>query len=330
MKTGKIIFWTIIALLLSGTLLVFGLPEDMKKGALTVSFEDILNFGPGKTVAIDQTEVMRAEPFKRIEILTDNPDLKVKIVTGNDASVHLSGTVKTTFPGNVPKLVKEEKGDTLIFHLEREQQGSFGFCSGNLVVEASLPDSWHGSLFLEGASSEISLGTGDFASIEIRGASGDLSLGTLKTAGSLVLETASGEIALKDAKAGTITIASQSGDIRAGSLSADSIRFSGASSLVEGLELSGKVEATTASGDISLTMGNPKGSITAGTASGRIRIQVPVGTGLDVDAGSISGTISGNLSLNDGKKTEHAWTGTSGDKSVKIRVNAASGDIVLN
>ncbi len=330
MKAGKIVLWTFAALLLSGMLYVFSTGEGFLKGPLTFALDGMRNFGPGETVEVDQTEVISPDAYQRIEIITDSPDLTIRLISGKDASVHLAGTVRTTSPKNVPVLVKEEKGDTLVFRLMREQQGMIGFYNGSLSLNADLPENWHGNLVIQGASAEIKLDGGNFASVEISSASGDLSLGTLKSAGSLSLDTSSGEITLKEAMAETITISSQSGDIQAGILKAAHIRLGGTSSSIEADELYGLVEATAVSGDISLTVANPKESISVGSTSGRIQIKVPAGTGLDVDAGSISGSVGGSLSLEGGKKSEHARSGTRGDKSVKIRVNTVSGDIILD
>jgi hypothetical protein len=330
MKAGKIVLWTFAALLLTGVLYAFSMAGGTGIGKLTFPFGGIQRFGLGQSVAVDQTETIRPDAFKRIEILTDSPDLAVRVVSGGDAAVHLGGTVRTTSPKSLPMLVMEEKGDTLVFRLVREQQGIFGIYSGNLVLTADLPEGWQGNLVLRSASADIKLDGGEYASLEIGSASGDFSLGALKTTGNLSLETTSGEINLKEAVAGTIRIASQSGDIQAGVLKADSIALRGASSEIEASDLSGRVEATTASGDVSLTVVNPKDAISVGTASGRVKIKVPAGTGLDVDAGSTSGSVGGSLSLDGGRKAEHAWTGTTGDKAVRIRVNTVSGDISLD
>jgi len=371
MKAGKIALWTFGALLLSGTLFGFGLMEDARRnnGGFDFHLGDFGNFGPGESITIDQTEKTDAKQFKRIEIRTDSPDLTVTPQPGTEVSARLSGTVRTTAPKSVPSLVREEKGDTLIFRLQREQTGVIGSFSSNLQLDVFLPEAWHGELILSGSSSDVSLPGGTFSHLAVTTDSGDLTLGTLATEGRFELETASGEISLESADcgqatlktlsgdkdigvmtvkgalqmnsasgytklgsvtAGNCSINSQSGDIRIEMMTADGIRLSGASAVLTGNSLSGRVDAETASGDVTLSFEKPGDHITVMTSSGSVRIRVPAETGLDVEAGSTSGSVGGSLKLEGGTKKEHVWTGTSGDKAVRVNISTASGNITLD
>ncbi len=370
MKAGKIALWTFGALVLSGMLFAYGVTEDARKsGGVNFSFGDIDQWGPGEVHTVDQTETVSADQFKKIEIRTDSPDLTVSLKSGNEVSAHLYGTVKTSAPAAIQKLVKVENGDTLVFKLERQSSAIVGFHNSNLKLDATLPEGWHGDLKIVGASSEITMDAGSFASLAITTASGDHKLGTISTDGLLKLESASGEMQVKSAEcgeafmtsasgdkriqeltvkgkldltsasgvtdlgrtaAGTLGITTVSGDVRMGETKAESIRINGASSTIKGLGLSGQVEVNTASGDVTLDMTGPDKAIAVSTASGRVQVTVPAGTGLDVEARSASGSMTGNLKLDGGKKTEHSWTGTAGDKSVRVKIGTASGDVNLN
>ena len=368
MKARKIVLWTFVALLLSGTLFAVSITEDIRRNGGTLDIEH-LQVGPGTSYSIDETESAETAGIRRIEIHSDSPDIHLTASNGATASVRLHGSVRSTSEDSVPHLVQERKGDTLVFRLERASNVTVGFTSSDLVLDAVLPEAYAGALALSGASSDISLQSGHFEELSIRTASGDLDLGTLSVVQALKLETVSGEIDLDDATCttgavtsvsgdktiGTLTAAegltlgstsgatetgtltarhldasTVSGDMTVENLKADDVRLAGTSAACRIAALSGSLSATTVSGDMTFDFDAPGRTITVESSSGAVGLRFPDGAGLDVTAQSTSGSVDGNAALSGGEKKEHRWTGTSGDKSVQVRVKTVSGDIRID
>ena len=368
MNARKIALWTLVALVLSGTLFAFSVTEDLRRNGGTISF-DQAPIGPGTTYTVDETESAATTGIKHIEIQTDSPDLVITASDGGTASVRLHGSVRTTTEASVPHLVMEQKGDTLVFRLERASNLSVGFHNSNLTLDAALPASYAGMLSLSGASSAIEMKEGHFEALSVQTVSGDLSLGALAVDRTMKLQTASGEIQLDEATCGDADISTVSGDKTIGTLTvggsatfgatsgateaeqvsarsvvattvsgdmtlrrleAEQARLEGASSALRVEDMTGSLKASTVSGDMSFRFSVPGREVAVESTSGAVELEFPGDAGLDVTAQSTSGAVDGSVSLEGGEKKEHRWTGTSGDKSVKVTAKTVSGDIRLD
>ncbi len=368
MKARKIALWTLVALVLSGTLFAVSVTEDFRRNGGSLSFEQA-QIGPGTSYTLDETEAAATAGIRHIEIRSDSPDVIITETDGDTTSVRLHGTVRTTAAASVPHLVMERNGDTLVFRLERASTLSIGFHSSNLSLDVALPAAYAGMLTLSGASSGIEMNAGHFEALSIQTASGDVSLGSLTTEHALKIKTVSGEIRIDkaacgdaeissvsgDKTIGTLSVASTarlgatsgateaerisardvdattvSGDMTIGSLNASQARFEGTSGAFRIEDMTGALAATTVSGDMAFHFSDPGRDVVVKSTSGAVELDFPDNTGLDVTAKSTSGSINGSVSLAGGERKDHLWTGTSGDKSVRVEIGTVSGNILLD
>ncbi len=356
-------------LLLVLTLLFAPMRNSRSQGIEKSVINWFQNIGPGETYQVDETKTAKIGAFTRIEIHTDSPDMVVHVVPAEEITSRLHGTVNTTSVDAIPTLSQQEKGDTLVIRVARPPSLNVGFFSSNLTLNISLPGSWKGDLALAGSSSDISLPEGTFTSLTIQSVSGDVVLGTLHLEDAFQVETSSGEIRLTAVTCQTahlktvsgdkhldnllckgvvdfssssgsttlsrlegkkVTLSSVSGDVRMEKVLTEFIKMNGSSSSIRLSEVTGDTDIQTVSGDVILELHHPGKTVKASTSSGKIRITFPDGIGLDVTAKSSSGNMKGSLSLTDGEQKDRSWTGTRGDKAVRVSVSTASGDIHLD
>lgn len=155
--------------------------------------------------------------------------------------------------------------------------------------------------------------------------------GRIEAQGRLVLEellatSTSGRVSLGDLTAGQAVISSVSGSIGVGRLRAiaDVHSTSGAVQIVSA-EGAGVFKSVSGSIDVAYEM--ITGDITAGSTSGRVRVTVPAGQAMAVEAKSVSGRIHIPMLGSGGKRSV---SGTIGDApNVRVRINTVSGSIDL-
>jgi DUF4097 and DUF4098 domain-containing protein YvlB len=134
---------------------------------------------------------------------------------------------------------------------------------------------------------------GRFGSAVVQAASGDVGLPAVAEA---VVKTASGDVEVENA-AGDVTVSTASGDVRVGRVGG-STTVRSASGDVTVREAASDVGISTASGD--QTIGAVvQGRVELRSASGDVRVGIARGSGVWVDARSMSGDTTSELELGD-------------------------------
>ena len=171
-------------------------------------------------------------------------------------------------------------------------------------------------LGLRGSSADLDA-TGLLGAVEVKTASGDVSL---EDARSLEVDTASGDIRVRDIE-GTLGFRTASGDA--------AVRRCGGTltgNLVSGDlsvgEAAAGLSVTTVSGDVRVHAAGG-GDMRVQSVSGDVHLGIKPGERLYVDAGSVSGTMSSELGLDEAPPAE-----SSGPVS-EVRVRTVSGDLQI-
>jgi DUF4097 and DUF4098 domain-containing protein YvlB len=212
---------------------------------------------------------------------------------------------------------QERPGGHLI-SIERRDRIRWGPISidwgeGDIEVRVSCP---HGTdLEFNGASADLSA-SGRYGKVAAKTASGDLSLGDV--AGKLQVKTASGDVSVQtiEAEANVVTV---SGDVEIDAVEADLTART-----VSGDVAIGRVRApltlSTTSGDVAIKTVEG-GEVQVQSVSGDSRIGVAPGTGVWMDASSLSGALRSELSTVDDAPAD------SEGEIVPLRVKSVSGDV---
>ena len=210
-----------------------------------------------------------------LEIKVPTGDIDIETVDGDESLISLEGDEKLVELTEV-----RQEGRRIVVELRGKKAfgltisiGDFSFGSGNgMRVRARVP---HGSTpVLSTANADMKV-RGRVQSLEVKSASGDL--------------VVNGEIE-RDAE-----IKSVSGDVRLDRVGGD-LRVQTVSGDVNVQSVSGSVASKTVSGDLRVESVR-QGHVTAQSVSGDIELGVPVGTSLDVDAGSVSGDLASEVPL---------------------------------
>jgi len=168
---------------------------------------------------------------------------------------------------------------------------------------------------ISGASAEISA-EARLAEAFIDTASGDVSLSEV---GDAKIKSASGDLAIRMAL-GEVSLRTASGDVRIGDV-AERLDVTTASGSVDVGQARGNVTSSAASGD--LTIDRFEGSdLNLKSASGNIRIGLPRGTKIALDARSLSGHIALPERIPTGAKRDD-------QRQVRARLRTISGDIEI-
>jgi hypothetical protein len=192
---------------------------------------------------------------------------------------------------------------------------------GDVEVRVNCPVGTE--LELSGASTDFRA-EGRYGRVTARTASGDIRLG--EVGGKLEVKTASGDVNLELVESDNASLVTVSGDVEVG-------RAEGRLTLrtVSGdvdLEVArGPVGISTTSGDVALKS-LEAGELRVQSVSGDIRVGVGRGTRIWVDASSISGDLSSELTMGDDTPAEGDESGEPGDV-VPIHVKTVSGDVSI-
>lgn len=159
--------------------------------------------------------------------------------------------------------------------------------------------------------------------VEVTSGSGDVHGARL---GSASVRTGSGSVELR-ACSGPVDVSTGSGDVRLAQVSgAVSVR-SGSGDL-EASGLAGRLEAHTASGDVRLR-GAIRHDADLHTASGDVTLGVEPGSSFRLDARTVSGRVSDQVTLEGGERTAHSLSGSYGAGEAFVRIRTVSGDVRL-
>jgi DUF4097 and DUF4098 domain-containing protein YvlB len=209
-----------------------------------------------------------------LEIKVPIGDIAVETIDGEESFVVVEGTEKL-----VEQTTVELRGRTLVVELRSKKAfgitiaiGDFSFGNNGLKVRVRVP---HGSdALVETASADMDL-HGRLGEVVTRSASGDL--------------TVDGDVE-RD-----VTVKTVSGDVRLGRVGRD-LRLQSVSGDVRADSVGGSVEAKAVSGDV-VVKSVREGRVNVTSVSGDVEIGVEPGTNLDVDAGSVSGSLSSEVPL---------------------------------
>lgn len=207
-----------------------------------------------------------------------------------------------------PAFVVEQRGD-LIYVSSDKKKGWITRGPAYVVVET--PEGTDAAIGTASAKIECN---GSLGKVVAKTASGEIEV---DMADSVVIKTASG-----DANVGRVTddikISSASGDASIESCGGKAI-FSTASGDIRIGECSGNVSASTASGDIAIErFTGPRANFKS--MSGTVRVGIPAGTRLDLDAT----LLSGNLKL-----PEPAPDTPRSERQMTIKAKLVSGDLTI-
>jgi DUF4097 and DUF4098 domain-containing protein YvlB len=150
--------------------------------------------------------------------------------------------------------------------------------------------------------------------LRVQTASGDIRAADV--AGDATVTTASGEVEVGDV-AGTVRVRTASGDVRTGTV-AKSAKFATASGDVTVAAVCGDLSLQTVSGDALVNRAGGR-DISIKSVSGSVRLGLPPGRRIMLDASTLSGDIRNDFTVGDGNHAD-----------VKLRVRTVSGDITLH
>jgi DUF4097 and DUF4098 domain-containing protein YvlB len=234
-------------------------------------------------------------------------ELKVSIPAGRVVVETIEGAESTIVVEGDEKLVEqttvEQRGDEIVVDFQGKRGfwginisiGDFTLGAGRLEVRATVPHS--SSARLQSASADTTV-AGRLAKLETKSASGDVRV-TGEIEGAAIIKSVSGDV----------RISRIGGDLRAQSVSGD----------VKVDYVGGSVVAKSVSGDLRVeSMRQGHAEVTS--ISGDVQIGIAAGSGVDVDANSVSGDLTSEVALGDAP--DNAGDGP----TVVVRGKTVSGD----
>jgi len=328
--------WGAILLLIGVVWLVFAITS---RGSL---------FGVGLT---ERSADLPAQSFTAARVVVTGAGDDITLVGWGEDEVRLEAT-RHGFGWNGSaaedalagvEVVTSQRGDTLTIEVRRPPTfGGFVGRSPHADLRLSLPT---------GVVVEAQTVSGEIAAEGLRG---DATLGTVSgeidtegTEGALSLNTTSGDAEVSDHR-GPLVANSISGDISAsGDLADPHVETVSGDVRLEGVR--GRVQIDTISGEISvraardavLSLESTSGDIEVdgglaaseesriNNISGDVRLALPAGGNLRVDAGTISGELRAELELRDLIEERRRLRGRLGDGAANLVIITTSGDVTI-
>ena len=252
-------------------------------------------------------------PFGRIEIETTTGDSTHVSLEGNESvsrELIENARVDMQRRGDVSNVVVEVRHRGFMFSIGR---------SPEIRLQVICPPGAEVTVRTKSADVRA---RGEYASFEAKTASGDIEVD--EVSGDLDVKTASGDVALQEV-GGVAQIQSTSGDVaiqRAGS--------NVTAKLVSGdlwiRDAAASVRANTVSGDQRFEA-VVRGAVEATAVSGDIHVAIRRGSGVYVDANTVSGSTSSELELADAP--QEAAAPDENAPMVEVRAKTVSGDITI-
>jgi DUF4097 and DUF4098 domain-containing protein YvlB len=184
---------------------------------------------------------------------------------------------------------------------------------GDIEVRVTCPAGC--DLEFSGASADLGA-SGLFGKVEAKTASGDLRLGSI--AGKLTVKTASGDVAIQKIESEG-SVQTVSGDVEIERIDA-TLTMRTVSGDVDVGRVRAPLAVTTTSGDVAIRTVEG-GEVRIQSVSGDSRIGVAQGTGVWMDASSLSGDLKSELGVADDAPSEAAG------EIVPLHVKSVSGDV---
>ncbi len=255
-------------------------------------------------------------PSGRVVIgTTDEPQTEVELVPigrrGEDAIEQI-------------QISHEERSGRHVITVEQRNRIQWGpiqiSWGGDVEVRVNCPVGTE--LELSGASTDLRA-EGTYGKVSARTASGDIRLGEVN--GKLEVKTASGDVKLERVESDNATLATVSGDVEVGHAEGD-LKLRTVSGDVELGVARGPVTISTTSGDVKLES-LEAGELRIQSVSGDARIGVGRGTRIWVDASSLSGDLTSELTMGDDTPVEEDQDQPR--DIVPVHVKTVSGDVLI-
>ncbi len=264
--------------------------------------------------AVDETVSAPTASLREIHISSVSEDIRFNLTDSDTLTARLQGSVTTTNPNALPRLVQEQTGDTLTLRVVQDGV-MVGFYTGQVTLDIDMPASWAGALAVASSSAEVSLPETVLESLDVQTVSGDIDIGPLKTTretslqtssgqvilngaacdtfrlstvsgdmvledircrGNAQLETSSGQMEITNLESNTLHVTAVSGDISLTGVVADIVKAEGSSSATTLNNVTADAEIKTVSGDITLDGVVPKSRVQLESSSGAVRASLPV------------------------------------------------------
>lgn len=164
---------------------------------------------------------------------------------------------------------------------------------------------------------DVDVAVPEGTSVRYRTASGNLEADGVVA--SLDVSCASGDVSV-GAVSGSTKFHSASGDFRAARVSG-AIKVKSASGDVRVARVDGDVRVQSVSGDVALSVSSPVG-VEVNSVSGDVVVGVRPGLLIDIDAKSLSGNLTSEITL-DGA------SGATGERAMSLKVRSVSGDVTV-
>ena len=282
-----------------------------------------------------------------LEVTTGSGNIQVR--TGDSASVHVHGIIKTSGNWGFGSTGAEEKVRRLEANPPIMQDGNFirigriedRELRRNVSVSYELSVPAHTQAKAEAGSGNVSLegidgparaesGSGNVTAENIgnelsaSSGSGDIHLNSIK--GSVHGSTGSGTIRATSI-AGAFLLSTGSGDVRLGEIAEGGGKVSTGSGNVEVTGVRGSLRVSAGSGNITAE-GEPAGDWTLHSGSGEITLRLPAKASFDLDAHTDSGQIHFQRTItSQGTMAKGTLRGRVGSGGSRIEVRTGSGDI---
>ncbi len=325
-KTGKIILWAVIAIVLAAVLVWGIIGGSTIRGFFNHVVESIAGVQVGDFVDNlpddAQKSVSFEKPLSEIKAISMRfVDEDIEIVATDDSVIRVEESSNRKISDEDVMTYGVKDGE-LVVQSGRNGRTIFGWNKNyHINVKLMIPRSFAGGLDIQTVSGEIEAGKVGAEAGVFSTTSGDIMINS-GACGTLSLNSTSGGISVEDMTAQKVSANTMSGEID----------LQGTFETVKGNSTSGKVrvtvknaqaiEANTTSGEIDLAIGGAENleKIDADSVSGSVRIALAENKGFDLGFDTVSGSTDNDFAMKNGQY---------GDGSIKINVNTVSGSLKI-
>jgi DUF4097 and DUF4098 domain-containing protein YvlB len=256
-------------------------------------------------------------PSGRVTVATtDEPRTTVEIVPVGRRGQEAAEQIRVSH---------DDRGGRHIVTVEQQNKIEWGpiqiSWGGDVEIRVICPAG--SELELNGASTDFKA-RGRYGRVSARTASGDLRIG--EVTGKLEIKTASGDVDLERLEAESAALVTVSGDVEVGYVEGDLTLRTVSGDVKLGV-VRGPVGLSTTSGDVDLRS-LEAGELRMQSVSGDARVGIGRGTRIWIDASSVSGDMSSELTMGDETEAEAEESESSG-KVVPVHVKTVSGDVTI-
>lgn len=324
-KTGKIVLWSVIAVILTA-LLIWGIAGGFSfRNAWANFMGQFSEIRIGDFVDNMPEDSERSIQFEKNaseikEISLQFVDENIKIVPTDENVIRVEETSS--------RQIKEEdvmyygvKNGELVVQSGKNGR-AFGWWSNyEINVKVMIPRSFLGMANISTVSGTIDADGLHTVSAAVSTTSGDISVKN-GTHEALKADSVSGRVRIEDTQAEKLRMDTMSGDIRATGRFDEADANSTSGTVIVSTERGRKLEADTTSGNITLECADSANleKINADSVSGNVEIALPAGNGFKLSYDTISGSTSNDFAM---KGDTYA------NGQIEIDVNTTSGSLSI-